>query len=46
MKQRGGYSLDECYDMIPFEFEIFYYMLIKDLREQAEQAEQARQSID
>ena len=34
MKYQGGFLMDEMLNMYPFEFELFYFMMIKTLKEE------------
>lgn len=42
MKQNGNWAMDEMYDLHPWEFELYYYMLINDIRAKNEAEKKQR----
>ncbi len=41
MKKESGFSLEEIYEMYPFEMEIFHAMCIKDIKDRIQAKQQA-----
>lgn len=45
MKRHGGFSIDEMMNLYPFEFELFYYMMINTIKEEEEQKKKAQSRV-
>ena len=43
MKTEGNYSVNEVYEMYPYEMELFYGLCIKDIKDRIEAKKKARQ---
>lgn len=43
MKKHGNFTIPEIYMLHPFEFEIYYYMLINDIKKENEARAKAQQ---
>lgn len=44
LKQHGNFTLNEIYMLIPYEFEIYYYMTVADVKKKKEQQEAENKS--
>jgi len=45
MKQHCRFSIEEIENLTPFEFDLFYHMGVKDMKERNEQIEKQRQQL-
>jgi hypothetical protein len=43
LKKNSGFSMDEMFEMSPFEMDLFYWLTIKDMKEKVDAIEKARQ---
>lgn len=43
MKKHGNFTIPEMYMLHPFEFEIYYYMLVNDIKKENEARAKANQ---
>ena len=42
MKQNGNWAMDEMYSLHPWEFELYYYMLVNDIKAKHEAEKKQR----
>jgi len=45
LKKHGNFAIDEMLDLAPFEFELFYYMAINDIKEQEQEKQRTMANL-